>query len=39
MALSGSFTGTTNNSTVRPKITWSATQNKEENYSMVTATL
>lgn len=39
MALSGSFTGTTNNSTVRPKITWSATQKKEENYSMVTATL
>lgn len=39
MALSGSFTGTTNNSTVQPKITWSATQNLEENYSMVTATL
>ena len=39
MALSGSFTGSTNNSTVQPKITWSATQNKVENYSMVTATL
>ena len=39
MALSGSFTGSTNNSTIQPKITWSATQNKAENYSMVTATL
>jgi hypothetical protein len=39
MALSGSFTGTTNNNYVQPKITWSATQNIAENYSMVTATL
>ena len=39
MALSGSFTGSTNNSTVKPKITWSAVQNIAENYSMVTATL
>lgn len=39
MALSGSFTGTTSNSTVQPKITWSATQNEAENYSTVTATL
>ena len=39
VALSGSFTGTTNNQHVQPKITWSATQNIAENYSMVTATL
>lgn len=39
MALSGSFKGTTSNSTIESKITWSATQNKDENYSMVTATL
>ena len=39
MALSGSFTGSTNNQYVKPKITWSATQNQAENYSMVTATL
>ena len=39
MALSGSFTGTTSNQYVQPKITWSATQNIAENYSTVTATL
>lgn len=39
MALNGSFTGSTSNSTIQPKITWSATQNIGENYSMVTATL
>ena len=39
MALSGSFTGSTSNPYVQPKITWSATQNSAENYSMVTATL
>ena len=39
MALSGSFTGSTNNQYVQPKITWSATQNIAENYSNVTATL
>lgn len=39
MALSGSFTGSTSNQYVQPKITWSATQNIAENYSMVTATL
>lgn len=39
MALSGSFTGSTNNQYVQPKITWSATQNIAENYSTVTATL
>jgi hypothetical protein len=39
MALSGSFTGSTSNQYIQPKITWSATQNIAENYSMVTATL
>ena len=39
MALSDSFTGTTSNSHIQSKITWSATQNIAENYSMVTATL
>lgn len=39
MALNGSFTGTTTNKYIIPKITWSATQNKDENYSTVTATL
>ena len=39
MALSGSFTGTTNNQYIQPKITWSATQNTDDNYSVVTATL
>lgn len=39
MALSGSFTGSTNNQFVKPKITWSAKQNQNENYSTVTATL
>ena len=39
MALSGSFTGSTSNQFVKPKITWSATQNQAENYSTVTATL
>ena len=39
MALSGSFTGSTNNQYVQPKITWSATQDIAGNYSMVTATL
>lgn len=39
MALSGSFTGTTSNSHVQPKITWSATQSVSGNYSDVTATL
>lgn len=39
MALSGSFTGTTNNQYIQPKITWSATQDIAGNYSIVTATL
>ena len=39
MALSGSFTGTTSNGSVQPKITWSATQSVSGNYSDVTATL
>lgn len=39
MALSGSFTGSTSNRYVQPKITWSATQDIAGNYSNVTATL
>ena len=39
MALSGSFTGTTSNDYIKPKITWSATQSQSGNYSNVTATL
>lgn len=39
MALSGSFTGTTNNDYIVPKIIWSATQDILGNYSMVTAEL
>lgn len=39
MAKSGSFTGSTNNEYVVPKITWSATQSVSGNYSDVTATL
>lgn len=39
MALSGSFTGTTNNEYITPKITWSATQSTVLNASEVTATL
>lgn len=39
MALSGSFTGTTSNQYVQPKITWSAKQSISGNYSDVTATL
>ncbi len=39
MALSGTITGTTSNQYISSKIVWSATQNKTENYSTVTATL
>ncbi len=39
MALSGSFTGSTSNQYVKPKIAWSATQSIEGNYSNVSATL
>ncbi len=39
MALSGSFTGTTANEKITPKITWSATQSVSGNYSDITATL
>lgn len=39
MAKSGSFTGSTNNEYIVPKITWSATQSVSGNYSDVTATL
>lgn len=39
MALSESFTGTTNNQYITPKITWSATQDVSGNYSTVTAIL
>jgi hypothetical protein len=39
MALSGSFTGTTNNQYIQSKITWSATQDIAGNFSTVTATL
>ena len=36
---SGSFTGTTNNDKIQPKITWSAKPNTAGNYSDVTVTL
>jgi hypothetical protein len=39
MALSGSFTGITNNQYIQPKITWSAAQDIAGNFSTVTATL
>ena len=39
MAISGSFYGTTSNTAIKPKITWSAQANLEGNYSDVTATL
>lgn len=39
MAISGSFYGTTGNASIKPKITWSAEENIEGNYSDVTATL
>lgn len=39
MALSGSFTGSTSNKYIQPKIVWSATQSVDGNYSDVTATL
>ena len=39
MALSGSFTGSTNNQYIQPKIAWSALQSISGNYSDVTATL
>lgn len=39
MALNGSFTGTTSNQYIQPKITWSAVQSISGNYSDVTATL
>lgn len=35
----GSFTGTTSNDRIQPKITWSSTPNTAGNYSTVTATL
>lgn len=39
MALSGSFTGTTSNPGIVPKIVWSGVQNKDGKYTDVTATL
>ncbi len=39
MALSGSFYGTTANEYIKPKITWSATQDTAGNFSTITATL
>ena len=39
MALSGNFTGTTSNQYITPKIVWSATQDKTNNKSTVTAKL
>lgn len=39
MALSGTIKGSTNNQYIDAKITWSATQSIDGNYSMVTATL
>jgi len=39
MSISGSFYGTTGNSAVKPKISWSAVESIEGNYSDVTATL
>ena len=39
MAINGSFYGKTSNAAIKPKITWSAVENMEGNYSDVTATL
>lgn len=39
MAISGSFYGTTGNSAIKPKITWTAEKNEARNSSVVTATL
>lgn len=39
MALSGSFSGQTSNTYIKPTIKWVAEQNEAENYSDVTATL
>lgn len=39
MALSGTINGTTNNKYISAKLEWSATQDKLENYSTITATL
>ena len=39
MAINGSFYGKTSNAAIKPKITWSAAENMEGNYSDVTATL
>lgn len=39
MALSGNFTGSTANQCIKPKITWSATQDISGNFSTVTAKL
>lgn len=39
MALNGSFYGSTNNTNIKPKITWQAVQSQAGNYSDVTAVL
>lgn len=39
MALNGYFYGTTANDRIKPKLSWEAVQNTEENYSDVTVTL
>lgn len=39
MAINGSFYGSTNNSNIKPKITWQAVQSQTGNYSDVTAVL
>lgn len=39
MALSGSFTGTTNSTLITPKIVWSGVQSVDGNYTDITATL
>jgi len=39
MAITGTFSGTTSNSRIKPTITWSAVQSVSGNYSDVTATL
>ena len=39
MALSGTFTGTTSNAAIVPKIVWSGEQSHSDNYTTVTATL
>ena len=39
MAISGSFYGTTSNSAIKPKISWTAEKNEGQNSSQVTATL